>query len=136
MSESDDVWPHRHDAVRPSSSNPHPTRRRPHRHDADHRGRNNAWHVQVHDELAIRYNDESVLENHHCAVGFGLTATCDLFANTSKSAFKDIRKMVIALVLVTDLGSHLNTLARRLLLSRTPTNIFYEILEKMRKTES
>merc|ERR1719440_375051 len=36
-------------------------------HDADHPGNNNAWEVATKSELAIRYNDVSVLENHHIA---------------------------------------------------------------------
>ena len=36
-------------------------------HDLDHPGHNNNYEVNSHSELAIMYNDKSVLENHHCA---------------------------------------------------------------------
>ena len=38
-------------------------------HDADHRGLTNNFYINSRDELAITYNDRSVLENHHCATG-------------------------------------------------------------------
>uniref|UniRef100_A0A3B5M844 PDEase domain-containing protein n=1 Tax=Xiphophorus couchianus TaxID=32473 RepID=A0A3B5M844_9TELE len=41
-------------------------------HDLDHTGYNNAYQVEINarTELALRYNDISPLENHHCAVAF------------------------------------------------------------------
>uniref|UniRef100_A0A3B4TPP4 Phosphodiesterase n=1 Tax=Seriola dumerili TaxID=41447 RepID=A0A3B4TPP4_SERDU len=39
-------------------------------HDLDHTGYNNAYQINARTELALRYNDISPLENHHCAVAF------------------------------------------------------------------
>lgn len=39
-------------------------------HDADHPGRDNQYEILSESELAICYNDISVLENHHAAVTF------------------------------------------------------------------
>ena len=39
-------------------------------HDVDHSGRNNHFEVSSYSKLALRYNDESVLENHHAATTF------------------------------------------------------------------
>jgi hypothetical protein len=39
-------------------------------HDTDHPGVNNLYLVATRDKLALRYNDKSVLENHHIAVAF------------------------------------------------------------------
>lgn len=51
-------------------------------------------------ELALMYNDESVLENHHLAVGFKLLQEehCDIFQNLTKKQRQTLRKMVIDMV--------------------------------------
>jgi hypothetical protein len=51
-------------------------------------------------ELALMYNDESVLENHHLAVAFKLlqNTDCDIFVNLSKKQRQTLRKMVIDMV--------------------------------------
>lgn len=51
-------------------------------------------------ELALMYNDASVLENHHLAVGFKLLQeeNCDIFQNLSKKLRDSLRKMVIDMV--------------------------------------
>ena len=53
-------------------------------------------------ELALMYNDESVLENHHLAVGFKLLHedNCDIFQNLSKRQRQSLRKLVIDMVSV------------------------------------
>lgn len=54
-------------------------------------------------ELALMYNDLSVLENHHLAVGFKLLQedNCDIFQNLSKKQRQSLRKMVIDMVTLT-----------------------------------
>lgn len=51
-------------------------------------------------ELALMYNDSSVLENHHLAVGFKLLQedNCDIFQNLIKKQRQSLRKMVIDMV--------------------------------------
>ncbi len=46
------------------------------------------------------YNDESVLENHHLAVGFKLLheENCDIFQNLTKRQRQGLRKLVIDMV--------------------------------------
>lgn len=46
------------------------------------------------------YNDESVLENHHLAVGFKLLhqENCDIFQNLTKRQRQSLRKLVIDMV--------------------------------------
>uniref|UniRef100_A0A2K6UBM3 3',5'-cyclic-AMP phosphodiesterase n=1 Tax=Saimiri boliviensis boliviensis TaxID=39432 RepID=A0A2K6UBM3_SAIBB len=64
-------------------------------------------------ELALMYNDASVLENHHLAVGFKLlqAENCDIFQNLSTKQRLSLRRMVIDMVLATDMSKHMNLLA-------------------------
>lgn len=59
-------------------------------------------HLPSDSELALMYNDESVLENHHLAVGFKLLHedNCDIFQNLSKRQRQSLRKLVIDMVSV------------------------------------
>lgn len=59
------------------------------------------------------YNDESVLENHHLAVAFKLVQneSRDIFKNFPKKQRQLIRKMVIDMVLATDMSKHMSLLA-------------------------
>ena len=51
-------------------------------------------------ELAVMYNDESVLENHHLAVAFKLLQNkqCNIFANLPNHSRLLLRKMTIDIV--------------------------------------
>uniref|UniRef100_A0A3B4AY17 Phosphodiesterase n=1 Tax=Periophthalmus magnuspinnatus TaxID=409849 RepID=A0A3B4AY17_9GOBI len=82
-------------------------------HDVDHPGVSNQFLINTNSELALMYNDSSVLENHHLAVGFKLLQedNCDIFQNLSKKQRQSLRKMVIDMVLATDMSKHMNLLA-------------------------
>ncbi|XP_051924414.1 cAMP-specific 3',5'-cyclic phosphodiesterase 4D isoform X3 [Hippocampus zosterae] len=82
-------------------------------HDVDHPGVSNQFLINTNSELALMYNDASVLENHHLAVGFKLLQeeNCDIFQNLSKKQRQSLRKMVIDIVLATDMSKHMNLLA-------------------------
>lgn len=82
-------------------------------HDVDHPGLTNQYLINSSSELALMYNDESVLENHHLAVAFKLLQNedCDIFANLSKKQRQTLRKMVIDMVLATDMSKHMSLLA-------------------------
>ncbi|XP_054835625.1 cAMP-specific 3',5'-cyclic phosphodiesterase 4C isoform X2 [Eublepharis macularius] len=82
-------------------------------HDVDHPGVSNQFLISTNSELALMYNDASVLENHHLAVGFKLLQeeNCDIFQNLSKKQRQLLRKMAIDMVLATDMSKHMNLLA-------------------------
>ncbi|XP_048098849.1 cAMP-specific 3',5'-cyclic phosphodiesterase 4D isoform X7 [Alosa alosa] len=82
-------------------------------HDVDHPGVSNQFLISTNSELALMYNDSSVLENHHLAVGFKLLQeeNCDIFQNLTKKQRQSLRKMVIDIVLATDMSKHMNLLA-------------------------
>nr|XP_032636224.1 cAMP-specific 3',5'-cyclic phosphodiesterase 4A-like [Chelonoidis abingdonii] len=69
-------------------------------HDVDHPGVSNQFLINTNSELALMYNDESVLENHHLAVGFKLLQeeNCDIFQSLGKRQRQTLRKMVIDMV--------------------------------------
>ncbi|BFZ14435.1 hypothetical protein BsWGS_17474 [Bradybaena similaris] len=77
-------------------------------HDLDHPGYNNTYQINARTELAIRYNDISPLENHHCAVAFQILSNPDtnIFANVDKDTFKRIRAGMTMLILATDMARH------------------------------
>jgi len=59
------------------------------------------------------YNDESVLENHHLAVAFKLLQAEErnIFSHLTAKQIKTLRKMVIDMVLATDMSKHMQLLA-------------------------
>jgi len=53
-------------------------------------------------ELALMYNDESVLENHHLAVAFKLLQEtgCNILQNVPVKQRQALRRMVIGMVCI------------------------------------
>ncbi|XP_033096890.1 cAMP-specific 3',5'-cyclic phosphodiesterase 4C-like [Anneissia japonica] len=82
-------------------------------HDVDHPGLNNQFLVATSSELAIMYNDESVLENHSLAVAFKLLQceNCNIFETLTSKQFQTLRKISIDMVLATDMSKHMSLLA-------------------------
>jgi len=82
-------------------------------HDVDHPGVTNQYLVNSSSELALMYNDESVLENHSLAVAFKVLQQeeCDIFVNLNKKQRQTLRKMTIDMVLATDMSKHMSLLA-------------------------
>ncbi|KAM6955655.1 high affinity cGMP-specific 3',5'-cyclic phosphodiesterase 9A isoform 2-T3 [Lycodopsis pacificus] len=77
-------------------------------HDLDHPGFNNTYQINAKTDLAVRYNDISPLENHHCAVAFQIFSQpdCNIFSTFDPEAFKQIRQGTITLILATDMARH------------------------------
>ncbi|KAA3671122.1 high affinity cGMP-specific 3',5'-cyclic phosphodiesterase 9, partial [Paragonimus westermani] len=58
-------------------------------HDLDHPGFNNAYQINAGTELAIRYNDQSPLENHHSAMAF------DVLSHPESNPFDHLEEPVL-----------------------------------------
>nr|XP_027193799.1 cAMP-specific 3',5'-cyclic phosphodiesterase-like isoform X3 [Dermatophagoides pteronyssinus] len=82
-------------------------------HDVDHPGVTNQFLINSSSELALMYNDESVLEAHSLAVAFKVLQDpdCDIFINLSKKQRQTLRRMTIDMVLATDMSKHMSLLA-------------------------
>ncbi|UJR21438.1 hypothetical protein I4U23_024524 [Adineta vaga] len=82
-------------------------------HDVDHPGVTNQFLINTKSDLALMYNDESVLENHHLAVAFKLLQADErnIFSHLTTKQIKNLRKMVIDMVLATDMSKHMQLLA-------------------------
>ena len=77
-------------------------------HDYEHPGYNNMFLINTNNTLAIRYNDSSVLENHHIASSSALMKL-EKYNILSKLAPDDkegIRRRMIHMVLSTDMSKH------------------------------
>lgn len=84
-------------------------------HDIDHSGKTNGFEINSTSDLAIRYNDVSVLENHHCATAFGLIRQERYNIFNRISAFDQkakFRKIVVNGILATDVKSHFSHLEK------------------------
>eukprot|EP00927_Polykrikos_kofoidii_P066824 TRINITY_DN62385_c0_g1_i1.p1 TRINITY_DN62385_c0_g1~~TRINITY_DN62385_c0_g1_i1.p1 ORF type:complete len:1089 (+),score=167.13 TRINITY_DN62385_c0_g1_i1:61-3327(+) len=79
-------------------------------HDIDHRGRNAAFEVMTRSELALRYNDSSPLENHHCARAFQIAFHGDgrnnIFNSMDSDTYSRARHRLICCILATDMKHH------------------------------
>ncbi|XP_051842049.1 dual specificity calcium/calmodulin-dependent 3',5'-cyclic nucleotide phosphodiesterase 1A isoform X7 [Antechinus flavipes] len=77
-------------------------------HDYEHTGTTNNFHIQTRSDVAILYNDRSVLENHHVSAVYRLMQEdeMNILANLSKDDWRDLRNLVIEMVLSTDMSGH------------------------------
>ena len=78
-------------------------------HDYKHPGVNNNFLKDTKNMLAIKYNDNSILENMHISEAFKLTIdspNCDIFSGMNSDNYKRIRKEMISCVLFTDMTRH------------------------------
>ena len=83
-------------------------------HDFEHPGLTNGFLVATQADIALRYNDRSVLENHHISASFSISLdeNCDLFADLQPNDYTHMRELMIAMVLGTDSTNHFAMLSQ------------------------
>jgi cAMP-specific phosphodiesterase 4 len=77
-------------------------------HDVDHPGRTNNYQIALHSSLALRYNDRSVLENHHCSFAYMVMDApgCNVLTSMTSNHREEMRNLVVNMVLATDVAKH------------------------------
>ncbi|XP_070145299.1 dual specificity calcium/calmodulin-dependent 3',5'-cyclic nucleotide phosphodiesterase 1 isoform X9 [Drosophila kikkawai] len=77
-------------------------------HDYEHTGTTNNFHVMSGSETALLYNDRAVLENHHASASFRLLREDEynILSHLSREEFRELRSLVIEMVLGTDMTNH------------------------------
>jgi len=90
-------------------------------HDVGHPGVNNVYLVKAKNDLALRFNDKSPLENMHCSVIYEVLKKekCNIFAGLSESQWRDSRKVILTAVLGTDMSHHFEQISK--------TQVFLEV---------
>ncbi|XP_060920553.1 dual specificity calcium/calmodulin-dependent 3',5'-cyclic nucleotide phosphodiesterase 1C-like isoform X1 [Labrus mixtus] len=78
-------------------------------HDFDHTGTTNNFHIQTRSNTAMLYNDRAVLENHHVSAAYRLLQDdeeMNILSNLSKDDWRELRALVVEMVLATDMSCH------------------------------
>ncbi|CAG9319231.1 unnamed protein product [Blepharisma stoltei] len=83
-------------------------------HDVAHPGFNNRFLINTKDELAIRYNDVSVLESMHCSTTFQIMQNLEynILGTLDKDQWATARKFIVEMILATDMGRHFDLLGQ------------------------
>lgn len=83
-------------------------------HDSGHPARNNRFLVITKDELAIQYNDISVLEMLHTSKVFQIIMKpeSNIFANLNHDQWNLARKLIVEMILATDMSKHFDLLGQ------------------------
>ncbi|XP_078395900.1 dual specificity calcium/calmodulin-dependent 3',5'-cyclic nucleotide phosphodiesterase 1C-like [Cetorhinus maximus] len=78
-------------------------------HDYEHTGTTNNFHIQTRSDTAILYNDRAVQESHHVSATYRLLQDdeeMNILFNLSKDDWRELRALVIEMVLATDMSCH------------------------------
>ena len=73
-------------------------------HDAEHTGTTNDFHIATRSPLALLYKDQSVLENHHLAMGWDCLAKANILEPLDRDEKIYFRQLVTEMVLATDMS--------------------------------
>eukprot|EP00474_Spongospora_subterranea_P003822 CRZ04280.1 hypothetical protein [Spongospora subterranea] len=83
-------------------------------HDIDHPGTNNAFQVNTGTPLAMLYNDQSVLENHHAATLYKIISdpSNQVFDDMKPYIKSDMRSVILSCIMATDMKFHFDLVAK------------------------
>jgi hypothetical protein len=83
-------------------------------HDVAHPAFTNKFLIADRDELALLYNDRSVLENMHISKIYSILQKepCNIFSNLSENDWQVCRKIIIEMILETDMSRHFESLGK------------------------
>ena len=79
-------------------------------------GVNNPFLIAMRHTKALRYNDKSVLENHHCAIAFKLLLDPqnDVFELLSEAQYWNVRSTIVTMIMSSDLSNHFAQISKYL----------------------
>ncbi|GAB5591465.1 hypothetical protein Unana1_06365 [Umbelopsis nana] len=82
-------------------------------HDIGHPGYNNSYQVNMKSDIAIRYNNQSVLESHSCTLTLNLLSKHKLLhrlgqAHVLGRSEEDMKNFITEMILATDMAFHYN----------------------------
>jgi hypothetical protein len=83
-------------------------------HDYRHPGVNNSFLIATNNPLAQRYNDQSILENYHCASLYEILsdAPTNIFLNCNSEQKKYMRDLIIGMIMSTDMSLHYDSIGK------------------------
>lgn len=83
-------------------------------HDVGHPGLTNRFLINIKHDLALEYNDNSVLENMHCSTIYSLmkNENCDILSSVGLEEWFKIRNLIVTMVLATDMSKHFELLGQ------------------------
>lgn len=79
-----------------------------------HPGVNNKFLINTNDDLALTYNDKSVLENFHAAQAFVhlRNPLCNFLPKIPDAVYREIRQIIVSCILNTDMAVHFEHMSK------------------------
>lgn len=83
-------------------------------HDVAHPGNTNLFEINTKSNLALAYNDKSVLENYSLFIFFNFlnNPNMNIFADVEAEDLRSIRKIFITNIIATDMANHFGDLKK------------------------
>jgi hypothetical protein len=83
-------------------------------HDLDHTGKNNVFEINTRSKLAMKYNDQSPLEQHHIRTLFKAINTSEspILKGLDFQAYFEARALIIECILATDMKVHFSLIKK------------------------